>query len=155
MGRDAPLALIVFALGGERYALSLEAVEEVAPGAVVRGRPGLPGALRGGAEVRGGPIPVLDLRASLGLEPRPAGEGRVLVTRGSGSGALGVLVDEVHGVREVPPGTIEAAPRYFRRAAERLLGLVRTDEGLILVLDAARLVGEEERAWLEDERVNG
>lgn len=133
-------AVIAFRLGEESYALALEAVEEVAPGGAVRRRPDLPGALCGAVRVRGGEVPVLDLRRRLGLPDAAEGAGKVLVCRRAGEERLGLLVDEVSGVREVPAGTLVAPPRYFERAAAHLLGIARLEDGLVLLLDPVRLL---------------
>ena len=98
---------VLFRAGGERFALPLEAVDEVVPPAppfahVPRTAPPVLGAM----SLRGRVVAVVELGPMLGLRaaPLPPGAGQVLVLDRERR-ALGFLVDGVLGVEAVdPPG---------------------------------------------------
>jgi purine-binding chemotaxis protein CheW len=103
----------------------------------------VPGAdpwLAGMADLRGVPVPVVDLAARLGRAFRaPVLDRRIVVTADPGDaaadapaglvGLVGLLVDEVGGVAPAG-GTVAAAP-----AAPLVRGAVRVGDEMVLVLD--------------------
>ena len=141
--------LITFGLAGERYGLPVGFVAGVASGAGLRRMEGLPEGFRGAVSSREGSVAVMDLGERLGLGRRRAGEGKMLISHAPGGAPLGLLVDEVHGVREVREDALESLPLYFDRAAEHLRGIARLPDGLTLVLDPVRLLSSESRGALE------
>jgi len=102
--------------------------------------------LAGMADLRGVPVPVVDLAARLGRAPlAPLLDRRIVVTNGgdagggdpgggdSGAGLVGVVVDEVTGV--APAGdTVAATP-----AAPLVRGAVRVGDEMVMVLDESAL----------------
>ncbi len=146
---ETTLELVTFRVGEETYGLDLAAVWDVLDGSGVQPEAALPGALCGHMRVRSLPLPVLDLRRRLGLLPREVGGGRVLVSPAARAQGLGLLVDEVHGVERVDRRALAPLPRYFDRSGEVVLGLVRLEDGLAIVLAAERLISPWEREALE------
>jgi chemotaxis signal transduction protein len=129
----------LFVLGGERFAIEVGTVREVVVVDEFTIVPRAPGYLIGVANLRGLILPILDIRPLLGLPPRPPGRGaRVLVVE-AGSGQVGVVLDEVVGLTafaEVLPFG-EEAPRAYRQVG---VGLARHGDGLVTLLDAARVL---------------
>lgn len=148
--------LVTFRLGDDRFAVDIFAVERVlrfAPPAVV---PKLPPWIDGVIEHLGRVVPVIDLRARLGmprLAPRP--EQRILVLA-VGEEWLGATVDSVHEVMAVPPDEIAPPPPLFRGLnAEYLRGLVRHEGSLIIFLDVMRVLTSTERLELAQAAAHG
>jgi purine-binding chemotaxis protein CheW len=100
--------------------------------------PGVPGFVSGLSIVRGTAVPVIDLGALLGsLEPPNATR---FVTVKVASRQVSLAVEEVVGICELP-GTLSALPPLLGDAAGDAVSAVATlDAGLLLVLQAARLV---------------
>jgi chemotaxis signal transduction protein len=97
----------VVRVGGHAYGIPLAAVVEVtrmvalADPSAAGGPPGLDGVL----DLRGAPVPVVDVAPRLGLAPRaPVLDRRIVVTADPADpgGPVGLVVDEVTGVG--PPG---------------------------------------------------
>jgi purine-binding chemotaxis protein CheW len=142
--------LVTFEAGGERFAADIFAVERVLRYEPPRILPSAAPWLRGVIAHGGRAIPVVDLRARLGL---PAGDlppgARILVVA-AGDDRIGVLVDAVHAVRTVEADAIEPPPAVYRGLArEYLEGTVPDGEGLAVVLDTARLLTATERIEME------
>src|SRR5215204_4848418 len=109
-------------LGSELYGLPITGIRGIARLQPITFVPGAPGTIVGVTSLRGQMLPVVDLRAVLGLDsaPRPAdgaarSRARIVVVA-QGDIQIGLLVDgvtEVHEVRaavEPPLGTRTGAP---------------------------------------------
>jgi purine-binding chemotaxis protein CheW len=133
---------VVFTLEGADYALSLEHIVEVIHIIAIAPAPEAPPWLAGVINLRGRVLPVMDLRARLGLPSRgPDLSARILVTSGWGHW-LGLIVDSVTEVLTWPAEPVElpaTAPGF---------AVVRANHRLITVLDIERLIAEVDRIGL-------
>jgi purine-binding chemotaxis protein CheW len=136
---------VVFRLGGEGYALEVARVREVLDVRSLTPVPGGPPSLRGVLNLRGHVVPVYDLRRPFGLPAEPdAGRGpSVLIVEwraGSDEQVTGLLVDRVSDVLEFPPHEVRPAPQLgLGRATPLVRGVIRHQDGFLLVLDADRV----------------
>ena len=97
---------------------------------------------RGMINLRGTVIPVVDVRIRLGLEPRePGARNCIVVVRVAGD-EVGLLVDEVRDVVEIPAEAIQpAARRNAAPAAQAFVrGLGLVDGEVRILLDSRRLL---------------
>ncbi len=127
---------VLFRIGGERFALPLEAIREVVnPQPPFARVPRTSDAVRGAMNLRGRVVAVVDLAPLVGLSrAAPAdGAGRVVVLERDRRG-LGLLIDDVLGVEslEVP----EAAGGDVVRCVAAARG------GAVTVLDADALAAQ-------------
>jgi len=104
--------LLTFDVAGQDYALDLDRVQAIvaAPTAIAT-VPRADGAVLGLAACRDMLLPILSLRALLGLPPatgRHGGE-KVIIARVAGAD-IGLLADRVRAVLRADPATIEPAP---------------------------------------------
>ena len=113
-------------VAGERYALPVAGVVEVADVGEVTPLPGSPAAVLGVRNLRGQVVPVVDLAVVLGLPAAPAPE-RIVIAEDSGRRA-GLAVDEVAGVEELPPASEDTEARH-------LTGAVLANGDFIGILD--------------------
>jgi purine-binding chemotaxis protein CheW len=123
-----------FSLQDHRYALPLEVVQEVAlivPFTPV-GR--LPRMVEGLIEYRGQVIPVLDVRAHLGVPARPADSHDHLVIVRAGTRITALRVDTVIGVVQIDPATVHTLDALQLPPAG-VAGVARLEDGLILLHD--------------------
>src|SRR5688500_459222 len=93
---DAPsVAIVVFAVGGSRYGLSLAAAERVIPIVEIAPLPGAPDVALGIINVHGELVPVFDVRRRFGVPPCDFGvEAKLLLAR-SARRRVAIAVDEV------------------------------------------------------------
>jgi len=139
------LTLLTFRIGREGFALPVTSVREVTlvPGLLTR-IPRGPEILLGVMNLRGQIIPVLDFHSVLGLSAAPHGKSaRIIILRGA-EGDLGILAEEVFGLRAVPapdllpPLNVETSlPSSLVKAQARIGSKVST------VLDAQALMSPE------------
>ncbi|EIZ81284.1 CheW protein [Novosphingobium sp. Rr 2-17] len=132
----AVLPLVVFALGGQEFALPLGAVEAVLrlPDLIAE-MPHGEAAVVGSTTVRGALLPLLSLRALLAMPATaPTVRTRVIIAR-IGTHRVGLVVDGIRGVERVPETAIDAIPQVLTRgiAEARIQAICRLDGDLRLV----------------------
>jgi len=145
--------LVVFQLDGEEYGVPVEAVREITrvPERLSR-VPMTPPWVVGLVNLRGAVLPVLDMRERFGLAPAARSERQRILVLELGGCRTGFVTDAVTEVLGVPRALLESAPR-LSEAQARLMGRVVNlpDSGrMIVVIDPARLVDDDERAALEE-----
>lgn len=130
-----------FRLQSETYALPVSHVREIVRVDSITRVPGGPLEIRGVANVRGRVIPVVDLRARLGLAPEELSpQSRVLVAEARGR-VVGLLVDEVRAVERIDLLAVEPPPREVRtERSEFVLGVLRREGGLTILLEVERIL---------------
>lgn len=141
------LDVLVVALDDRRIAFALADVVEVLPAAEVTPLPAAPPVVRGLLNLRGEPLPVLDLRARVGLPERPAGvDDHVLVCLASGR-RLGVWVDRAEGLRSLDAEEIDddvdGVPMRY------VAGAAMVEGGVLLVSDVDAFLSLEESEALD------
>jgi purine-binding chemotaxis protein CheW len=133
--------LLVFVAEGHRYAVAIEAVQEIVPYRVATRLPGAPSHVVGLINLRGRLVTVTDLAVQLGSRTaggeRPEGGSIILVE--SGARTVGMMVDEVRDVRPIVPGTVEPIQRD-EATPGMLQSLARFGDGVAVVLDPNALV---------------
>ncbi len=137
---------VLFRLGGEGYALEVMRVQGVLDVKTLTQVPGGPKSLRGMLNLRGHVVPVYDLRVpfELPIELMPPGRASsVLMIEsivGNDLRVTGLLVDRVYDVLEFAPEEVQPAPQLgLGRSTPFVRGLIRHQEGFLLVLDVDRV----------------
>jgi purine-binding chemotaxis protein CheW len=144
----ADLAFLGFVLAGQDYALPLDAVAEVmsVPKAIVA-LPRTEAVLIGVFELRGEVLPVVSLRALLGLDNREVqADDRVVVVR-IGGHRLALLVDRISVILRTSRDAVGPAPTLFNRASgeARIDSVLRLPDGrgLVSILAPERVLADE------------
>lgn len=99
-GRTAQV--LAFRVGGERYAVTIERIDEVLEIKGLSPLLGAPRQLLGAMVARSRVIPVLDLRQLLGLEGGGMSDLTRVVVVGGDDDLLGLAVEEIEGKLELP-----------------------------------------------------
>ncbi len=135
---DAPVVTLACRARRRLCALPLEAVVETMRPLPVNELPGAPPFVRGVSVIRGSPVPVVDVGGLLGDLQGYAPTRFVVVRLGERRAAL--ALEEVLGLRELPPLQLSELPPLLRDAAVVVPRIVALDAELLHVLSAARLV---------------
>lgn len=130
-----------FRLQGEIYALPVTHLREIVRVDSITRVPGGPREIRGVANVRGRVIPVVDLRARLGLAPDDlSARSRVLVAEARGR-QVGLLVDDVRSVERIDLLAVEPPPQEVRtERSEFVLGVLRRERDLTILLEVEKVL---------------
>jgi purine-binding chemotaxis protein CheW len=138
MFRDGSARLLVFRVGGERFAVELRMVDEVIDAPSVQPIPDAPEAVRGIATVRGELVTVYDPHPVLHVDGRVDGTALVFARNGR---RVALLVDDVYDASTVAEDEVLRPPGGASATADGvLIGLVRRDGELIALLDADALL---------------
>ncbi len=101
--------LVVFSLGAEEYALPIAAVHEIIRFCEPRSVASEVAWIRGVIALRGKIIPVFDLAARLELAGTGTEPGKIVIVE-TGTGQVGVMVDEVEEVLTTRSDQLEPVP---------------------------------------------
>jgi purine-binding chemotaxis protein CheW len=141
--------LVAFRVAGQEFAFNIFQVERILRYEPPSPLPRAPEFLEGVLRHEGTPVPVIDLRKRLSV-PAPLREDtRTMILEWGGS-RIGLIVDGVTEVLQVPAGDVTAPPPIVRGlAAEYITGLVVRDQRTVIVLNAGHLLTSSERLALE------
>lgn len=144
---------VTFSLGEEVFAVPVEVVREILDHEEAFKIPNGPDYLLGLRDVRGQGVPTIDLRLKLGLSKTvPTSHTRVLVMDvpiESRQLTLGMVADRVYEVTPFRHDQIEKAPDIGSRwRSDYIAGVVRRDQGFVVLIDLAKLLSEGEAALL-------
>lgn len=143
-----------FRLGEEWYGQDIRYIQEVNRVQNVTEVPGSPEYILGVINLRGNVIPVMNLRKRLGMETiPPTKKSRVIVVEFEDS-QLGMLVDSVHHVLEIPYGQITDPPESAMTERNRFIsGIGQMNERLVFFINIEKIFTEEARESLAE--ING
>ena len=138
--------------GAVLYAVPLRSVVETMRPQPVVALEGLPAFLLGVATIRGAPVPVVDLACMTGSSGQRLS--KRFVTLDLNGRCVAIAVDDVLGVRQIQASMLGALPPLLSDLDEGAVSSVATlDDGLLLVLHAARLLTD--AAWAAIEAGQG
>ncbi|HEY2162959.1 MAG TPA: chemotaxis protein CheW [Gemmatimonadaceae bacterium] len=149
MFRDGVARVLVFRVGGERFAVSLPAVAEVIESPELQRMPDAPEHVRGVATLRGELLSVYDPLALLGVSggaPASSGDtgetpgvGATLIFNRGGGHRVGLAVDDVYDTITIAESELRGVPGSDGSDGA-LVGLVLRGSELVGVLDVPALL---------------
>lgn len=136
---------LTFLLAGQEYGIDILRVQEIKGWDKPTRIPHSPVHVLGVINLRGAIVPIIDLRTRFGVETAPFGPTTVvIVVRVSGRRrelTVGVVVDAVCGVCNVPEGHVRPAPDVGGSIdADFVKGLSVTDNRMLILLSLDRLI---------------
>jgi purine-binding chemotaxis protein CheW len=146
---SALIQSVVFRLDGQRYAMSLAAVERVVPAVEITALPNAPTNVLGVIDLAGQVVPVFNLRRRFRLSERTVRPADQLVIARTSRQTVALVVDEVQTVLDVPALAI-ADPGEITRGAEPIVGVIKCFDGLVLIYDLEKFLSLGESAALAE-----
>jgi purine-binding chemotaxis protein CheW len=135
--------VLVFELGGRVHGLFAEDVELVSQAVAITPLPGAPPGVEGVIDVQGDLVPVLDLRARLGLPAREVDPDEHLVVARAGGRRLAIRVDRATALAAVAASELESrAP-----LPHGVIAIARLDGHLVPIHDPDTFLTES--AWTD------
>ncbi len=136
---------LTFHLAGEDYGLDIVYVTEIIGIQRITEVPDMPEFVKGVINLRGKVIPVMDVRLRFNLPEREYDERTCIVVVDIDSTAVGLVVDQVNEVADIPEKDVEPPPRTTKGAASRYLkGMGKVDDEVRILLNVDKLFFEEE-----------
>lgn len=137
--RETLTQAVTFQLEGQLYGLPIEVVQEIQQLVEFSPMPDAAPALLGLIDLRGLVVPAIDLRVLVGLEPKDFSLQTPMVFCRVREHVVCLVVDEVEDVIDLPATGLQP-PSGLYSLADKLLGMCRLPQGLVLLLDIDRLV---------------
>lgn len=135
----SPLSLVIASLDMLRLGIPVDAVDRVIMAAEITPLADMPPAIAGVIDIHGEVMPVIDLRERFRLPSKPLQPSDHFVIVRQGGRALAVAVDDVLDTAQFDPEALLPAPEV-RPGIERIHGLVRLEDGLLVVKDPERFL---------------
>jgi purine-binding chemotaxis protein CheW len=131
-----------FTLEDQQYGLNVLQIREIICAVEITPVPGADRHVHGIINVRGTIITVVDTRSRLSLPSREMQESDWILIMDINGQSIGLLVDDVSEVVDVDPSTIESMRSNDSVTDSRHVnGVLQTDEGMLVLLNAESLVG--------------
>lgn len=132
---------VVFRLDGQFYGAEIGVVREVSHLSTITRLPNTPPFVEGVIDLRGEVMPVIDARRRLGLVTREAdGQTRMMILDLGGMTAA-LVVDGVEQVLTLRDEQISPPDSRLTVAGQDyVVGVARSDEKLVIILDLARMI---------------
>jgi purine-binding chemotaxis protein CheW len=146
---NQPTQLVVFGVDAQRYALPLASVERIVRAAEATLLPGAPAIMLGAINVAGRVLPVLNLRRRFGLPEREIDPADQFLIAHTTRRTVVLVVDEALGMVECPATEI-IRPAQIVPGLEQLQGVVRLDDGLVLIQDLEKFLSLDEARALDE-----
>ena len=148
---SAQRQIVAFSLGSETYGVDIGSVREIIPSQKIVPVPRAPEFVEGIINLRGRVIPVLDLRKHFGLlRDASTVEERIILVE-SGEDSIGVVVDAVSSVMQVPVDSIEAPAQVIVGPdIEYIEGIAKVDRGLIVLVDLTKIISDAEKKAINE-----
>jgi purine-binding chemotaxis protein CheW len=142
---------LTFLLDGEPFAIGILVIKEIIEYGSLTAVPLMPEFIRGVLNLRGAVVPVIDLAARFGRQPATIGRRSCIVIiemeNDGETQDVGVIVDAVNEVLELPVSTIQPAPAFGAKIrADFINGMVEMADRFIIILDVNRVLSIDEIA---------
>lgn len=144
---------LTFLLGDEMFAIGILAIREIIEYGHLTEVPMTPRFIRGVINLRGAVVPVIDLCARFGREAREVTKRTCIViveiASEKGRQEMGIVVDAVSEVLEIPAGEIEPPPEFGANIRiDFISGMGKVNGNFVVLLDVDRVLSLDEVAIL-------
>jgi purine-binding chemotaxis protein CheW len=143
--------VVGFYIGEDEYAVHINKVCEISPMIEIRKIPKSPPFVEGVINLRGGIVPVIDLRKRFDLAVNEnLASAKILIVE-LGINQVGMIVDNVSEVMRFYQDEIEKTPPMFSASidSQYIQGVAKLNEKLIILLDVEKLFSFEEQSVLK------
>jgi purine-binding chemotaxis protein CheW len=136
---------LTFSLGAEEYGLEILKVREIIGYVDVTAVPQTPHHIKGVINLRGQVIPVIDLRAKVGMETAEITEQSCIIVseiiQDNRKCSMGIVVDRVQEVLDIAGGSIEDAPKFGASVnTDFILGMGKVGDAVKILLDIDKVL---------------
>jgi purine-binding chemotaxis protein CheW len=132
---------LIFHLAGEDYGLDIAYVTEIIGIQKITEVPDMPEFIRGVINLRGKVIPVMDVRGRFGFEFKEYDERTCIIVVDMTDMAVGLVVDQVQEVLDIPEENIEPPPSTGKNdRSDYVSGMGKLGEDVKILLDCQCLL---------------
>ena len=141
---------LTFNVQGEEYGIDILRVQEIKGFTSVRPIPNSPHYVKGVINLRGTVVPIVDLRSRFDMEIEEYTQFTVIIVVSVGEKVVGLIVDAVSDVLNIPTGEVVDAPEMGGDVDTTFCaGMAKVGDKLVLLLNIDKLVNNEAIQKLE------
>lgn len=151
---DEELQYLTFVLNGEMFAIGIMSIKEIIEYGSLTEVPMMPDFIRGVINLRGSVVPVIDLSARFGRKVTEVSRRTCIViieaeaTDGTKQD-IGVMVDSVSEVLEIPKSEIEPPPAFGAKIrVDFIQGMGKVAGEFVIILNANKVLSVDELSML-------
>mgnify|MGYP005839027493 FL=1 len=138
--------VVVFSLAEELYGLDISRVQGIIKMPEVTRVPRAAEFVEGVINLRGEIVPIIDLRKRFGLRQQENGVDTRIINVEMGDHLVGLIVDAVEEVLNIPSDVIEPPPDLVTTVDSAYLrGIAKLEERLVILLDLDRVLSTTEQ----------
>ncbi len=136
---------LTFVLNDEVYGIEILKVREIIGLMDITNVPQTPDYMKGVINLRGKVIPVIDLRLKFSMQEEEHTQETCTIVVEEDNTSIGIIVDNVSEVMEIKSEEIEDAPPLGQEIDTNfIMGLGKTKETIVILLDIANVLSAEE-----------
>ncbi|MFA5701042.1 MAG: chemotaxis protein CheW [Desulfuromonas sp.] len=136
---------LTFHMAGEDYGIEIRHVTEIIGIQRITEVPDMPDFIKGVVNLRGKVIPVMDVRARFHLPSREYDERTCIVVVNYNDASVGLVVDQVNEVVDIPAENIEPPPRSTAGGSSLYIqGMGKMGEQVKILLNVGKLLYDSE-----------
>ncbi|MGP0173027.1 chemotaxis protein CheW [Pseudomonas sp. NCHU5208] len=142
---DTRQQYLTFSLGEEIFAVGTHNVREIIEYGHLTSVPLMPPSILGVINLRGGVVPIMDLRQRFGQGATQVGRRTCIVIlevqREGAEQVIGIVVEAVNAVLEIPEEDIEPPPSFGSHIpTDFLIGMGKLENRLVVLIDIGRVL---------------
>ncbi|BFI96475.1 MAG: chemotaxis protein CheW [Rhodanobacter sp.] len=146
---DESAQYLTFQVGSESFAIAILGIKEIIEYAGLTEVPLMPECIRGVINVRGSVVPVLDLSARFGRKVAAITRRTCIVIvevlSRDGRQDMGIIVDAVNAVLEIPLSQIEPPPAFGAKIrTDFIAGMGKVDGRFVILLNIDQVLSTDE-----------
>lgn len=146
---------LTFHIAHEDYGIEIQYVTEIIGIQKITEIPSMPEFIKGIINLRGKVIPVMDIRSRFKIEPREYDDRTCIIVVNINSTSVGLVVDTVNEVVNIPENDTEPAPRIKKDVDENFIqGLGKVNDEVKIILNVSKLLYEEELKKLQESELS-
>jgi purine-binding chemotaxis protein CheW len=137
---------LTFHLANEDYGIEIRYVTEIIGIQKITEVPDMPAFVKGVINLRGKVVPVMDVRTRFSMPPREYDDRTCIIVVDVDEKSVGLVVDKVNEVADIPDKQIEPPPRTNRESTSYIQGMGKIDNQVKILLDVQKLLYSDELA---------
>ena len=154
-GAARPREYLTFRLGEEEYGIDILKVQEIRGYEQPTRIANTPSFIKGVVNLRGVIVPIVDLRLKFNLGSAEYNDFTVVIVLNVANRTVGVVVDSVSDVLELPPGQVKPAPEFNAAIdATYIIGIGTLKQGdaerMLILMDIESLMRSPEMGLSDD-----
>lgn len=136
---------LTFVLNHEEYGIEIKHVIEIIGIQNITSVPDMPVYIKGVINLRGKVIPVMDVRMRFNINEQAYNERTCIIVITVNEQLVGLIVDEVSEVLDIPKTAVEPPPKVNRGAGSKFVqGMGKVGDAVKILLNADKLLFEED-----------